>query len=257
MNAPLALPQPLDFVSAVEVEQRIMREHEQLEQLRDEVRMLRTKATELHARLEQDQVDPKASTWMALKLRAFLLGLRTEVASECDAHLTWAEAEAERIRRGARPHLGVSFFGAIESPSGVWFDIDLPALEVASQQCIRWSAADHPPVIRSASVTAKLVPEPASDLAPAPVGEARPVEPFAFAEPVAPTVVDAMPPMPLPAPDVEPQSAPLDDADGREFWSDDETVRRSWFRRAKLTRSTVLQVCAGVVAALAIVVHFA
>jgi hypothetical protein len=248
MTSPLALPQPLDIVAAVDVEERIVREHEELEQLRDEARTLRTKATELHARLEQDHVDPKASTWMALKLRAFLLELRSEVASECDAHLAWAEAEAERVRRGAVRHLDVSFFAAIGSPSGVWFDIDVPAIEVGSPHARCWAAADHGPVNRTTSVATRVHE-------PAPVAP-----PVAHDEPVAPLEAigaSAEVPEPVPAPDVEPPSAPLDDAHGREFWPDDETRRPSWLRRAKLTRATVLQLGAGVVAALAIVVHFA
>jgi hypothetical protein len=238
MPAPLALPTPVEIVASTEIEPMITAMHAEIERLRSDVLLVRHEAADLEARLVHEQIDPKASVWMALRLRAFLLGLRTEVENDCESHVAWARAEAERVGRGARPSLDFSFAGALGTSSAVWFDIDLPALEAATQPSIRWTSA---PVVADPRPTA----EPRAAVTPS---EVRAPEPTTTVAPTDVTTLAGESPV-----DVEVASA--SESSEQPFWPADAP---RWSRlRRRPSRATALQALAGVVVMLAAVVHFA
>jgi hypothetical protein len=263
MPGPLALPKPVEVVASSDVEPVIVSQHALLARLRTEALALQREADELESRLVHEHVDPKASVWMALRLRAFLLGLRTEVENECESHVSWARAEADRARRGIRPGFDLSFVRAIGNSSAVWFDIDLPALERTSQPPIRWSSAPvASPVASPAPHAAPLPPLPVVPPAPAVV-----VTPLAAAVAVPASTTTAQP---LPHEVVHAVDAPVApemeattetvvsdaDAAGHDAFWPSET--RRWSRlRKRPSRAVTLQALAGVVVMLAAVVHFA
>ena len=244
----LVLPDRIDLVTIEKIETRLRREYDEVRKLGELSRDLRSTAAELERRAREERVDADTALWMYVRLREFLAEVREEAESEAVMVVEVARRDAEQIRLGTRTATPLPFSGARRSRVGApepapairWapapgvpgpptavelveptalepVDIDLPALE-----------ATEPPVSVEAEAAA-----PAEVVVPVTVSGMSLVDPLAPAGPVEITEADA------------------------EFWATIDA--QPWWRRKRrhaASTAAVLQVTAGIVAAVAVAVHF-
>lgn len=244
-DAKLVMPNRIDLVEAERVESEMQREFTEITALAIEARDLGRAAAELDIRVREQRVDPETALWMYVRLRTFLVALRDEAEAEAAMIVEVARRDAERIRRGGSP-LRISFAGALGAR---------PA-RPEPEPAIRWAPA--PALAAAPVVTIDLV---ALEQSETPIPSA----------PAAATTVPGIslhdPLVGMPAPGSSDDLDALDDSRGdadreqsetdTEFWATVDA--QPWWRRRKkiVSSAVVLQVAAGLTAAVAVAIHFA